>query len=481
MKLISNSAIYLSGSIASRLLSLLSLPFLTRALTPEEYGVIAILTMVGVFACSLISIGLGTSIGEVYFREQGRQHRNSAISTGFAIIFLSHFLFVVLAWPLASAIGGGLFHVGEYTYVTAMMLIGQVIQNLVFPLQLKIQFEERAKVAALAMIFSSVVSVGFALFLVVVEKRGLPGYAEAMVLGAVIQVFIYLGLARIDFFCARLFMAKELIHKGWPMILSFVFLFVMQYGVRLPIEWFGGLEVLGLYQIGANLAAPMGMVTTAFVNAWTPYALGFSGKSNEAMHSLAKTTRLYVAFVGAIVIFVFLVSPWMAQLLVAEKYYESYHVIGLSALWHYYSSIFLLLLPPVYFANEVARTVVRVQAFTVLLFVSISIPLIKLSPLVGAGISVALAGLTLVFSQLFWNKVLMLSKYVQIEYDKWTYLWIVFVGIGGATVLGLDFFVGHGVSIVAAFLMIALLLKQEWRSVNADQWQYIRNKVFGER
>lgn len=480
MKLFSNSAIYFSGSIASRLLSLLSLPFLTKVLTPEEYGVIAMLIMVGVFACSLLNMGLGTSIGEVYFREKGREHRSSAISTGFTIILLSHFLFVVLAWPLASMIEKVLFHKNEYTYAIEMMLIGQLIQNLAFPLQLKIQFEERAKVAAIAMTLSSVISVGLTIFLVVVMQRGLSGYAEAMVAGAIVQVFIYLGLSRIDFTRIKRSMARELVHKGWPMILSFVFLFIMQYGVRLPIEWFGGLEVLGLYQIGASLAAPMGMVTSAFVSAWTPYALGFADKPNEASRALAAATRLYVVSVGAIVILVFLVSPWMARLLVAEKYYESYQVIGLSALWHYYSSIFMLLLPPVYFANEVARTVVRVQAFTVLVFIAISIPLIKFAPLVGAGGAVALTGLALVFFQLLWNKALMSERYIQIGYDTWTYLWIVFIGLGGVIVLALDIFMGHGVSVVAAILMLALLLKAGGAMISASQFQFIR-KVLGER
>lgn len=480
MKLISNSVIYFSGSIASRLLSLLSLPFLTRALTPEEYGVIAMLIMVGVFACSLLSMGLGTSIGEVYFREQGRQHRSSVISTGFIIVLLSHSLFGVLAWPLAGTIGKILFHKDEHAYVITMLLTGQLAQNFVFPLQLKIQFEERAKVAALAMILSSVISIGLTLFLVVAEQRGLPGYAEAMFAGAIVQVFIYLGLSHIDFTCIRRSMAKELVHKGWPMILSFVFLFIMQYGVRLPIEWFGGLEVLGLYQIGASLAAPMGMVTSAFVNAWTPYALGFADKPSEASRALAVTTRLYVVLVGAIVILVFLASPWMAKLLVAEKYYESYQVIGLSALWHYYSSIFLLLLPPVYFANEVARAVVRVQAITVLVFVVISVPLIKFAPLIGAGAAVALAGFILVFFQLLWNRVLMSSKYVQIEYDRWTYLWMVFIGLGGVILLTLDLFMGHGASIVAAILMLALLFRAVWGMTSAGQFQFIRN-VLGKR
>lgn len=482
MKLLSNSAIYLSGSIVSRLLSLLSLPFLTQVLTPAEYGVIAMLTMVGIFACSIFSMGLGTSIGEVYFREQDNQRRRAVIATGFLIILLSHALFVALALPLGGQIGEFFLHSDKYAYVTVMMLTGQLAQNVVFPLQLKMQFEERARIAALAMIFSSSVSVGLALLFVVVEQRGLSGYAEATVVGAVIQALTYLGLARVDFSNVRLSLIKELIRKGWPMILSFLFLFVMQYGVRLPIEWFGGLEVLGLYQIGASLAAPMGMITSAFVNAWTPYALGFASKPNEASHSLAAATRLYVILVGVMVLIIFMISPWAAQLLVADEYYESYYVIGLGALWYYYSSIFSLLLPPVYFAGEVSRTVVRTQAVTVVFFVGIGIPLIQFSPLVGAAVSIALAGLILVCVQLFWNKVLMSSRYVQIKYDSSMYFSMVLIGLGGVAILSLDFFIGRGTSVAAGALMVALLLRIGWVAANADQkFRLIQFKIFGEK
>lgn len=480
VKLLSNSAIYLVGSIASRLLSLLSLPFLTEALSPEEYGVIAILTMAGVLVCALLSMGLGTSIGEVYFREQGGRHRNTVISTGFLVILLSHLAFVAFVWPLAGMVGSMMFDGRDYSYIIAIMLAGQIIQNLAFPLQLKLQFEERAKASAMVMLFSSLITVGLTVYLVVVAGRGLSGYAEAMVAGGVAQLLICGGLARIEFRRLEWPMGRELVRRGCPMILSFVLMFVMQYGIRLPLEWFGGLEVLGLYQVGASLAAPIGMITSAFVSAWTPYALGFADKPDQVSPALATVTRLYVVVVGAGVMLVFLVAPWVAEWLAAERYRASYLVIGSSALWHYYSSIFLLLLPPVYFANEVAKTVVRIQFLAVLVFAVLCIPLVKLSPLVGAGAVMGLAGFALVVFQLLWNKVLMSERYIQIEYGAATYGWLVFVGLGGAAVLMLGMYLGHAVSAAASLIMVAVLLRAAWQMVGPDSFRLL-SRVLGRK
>lgn len=479
MRLLSNSAAYLVGSVASRLLTLISLPFLTRALTPEDYGVIGMLTMLGVFLCALLGMGLGTSIGEIYFRDQGMQHRYGVVASGFVAIAATHSLFALMAWPLSGLFSRMLFHTDAYASVTALMLIGQIVQHMAFPLQLKIQFEERARLASVAMTLSAFVSVGLILLFVVAWHRGLAGYAQAVVAGAVAQLFIYLALSRIDLFRARLSLVRELVRKGWPMILSFLLLFVVQYGIRLPIQWFGGLKAVGLYQIGASLAAPMGMATAAFVNAWTPYALGYADRPEQASTDLAKATRLYVIFVGAVVVLAFSLAPWVAQLLAAKQYYESYTVIGFCALWHYYLSIFLLLLPPVYFANEVARTVVRVQGFTVFLFACLCIPVIMVSPLMGAGAALALAGLILIVTQLYWNKRKMVSTYVQIDYGRPMYALIGLIGLGGGLLLALDALAGRNIAAVAGLVSAALLLGRGLSTASVGlEWRRMRSGLY---
>lgn len=460
MKLLSNSALYFCGSIVSKLLTLVSLPFLTATLAPEEYGVIAILVMIGVFSSSILSLGLGTSIGEIYYNKQNPDHKDAVITSGFLVLLGTHIFYCLLVVSTGNYISELAFDVQDYAYVSVLMLIGQAIQNLAFPLQLKVQFEERFKVAALAMILASSGSVGLTLFLVVAMDRGLNGYAEGMFIGACLQLLIFLLVSHMKLVARSLSIAYQLIHKGWAMIFSFLFLFLIQYGVRLPIEWFGGLKVLGVYLIGVSLAAPLGMITTAFVNAWTPYALSYSDRPNEASEPLAVATRIYIITIGILVVLTFMLAPVMASVLVADRYYESYYIIGLSALWHYFSSIFLLLLPPVYFAGEVSRTVVRVQGFTVFVFMLISIPLIMSAPLLGAAASVALAGFVLVFAQLFWNKRLRASQYTQIHYDKLTLLLIAIIPLAGIFILLMGSWFEHSwISTLAGCMIIVILLK----------------------
>lgn len=460
MKLLSNSAIYFSGSVASKLLSLLSLPFLTAVLTPTEYGVIALLFMIGVFASSLLSLGLGTSIGEIYYTDRREMHRSSVITSGFYVVLSTHLLYCLLVFAFNGEISRMVYDVEEFAYVTLTMLLAQALQNVVFPLQMKIQFEERFGVAAAAMVLSSSLSVGLTLYLVVALGRGLDGYGEGMLLGALLQLLVYLLLSRIQPRAGVMVMAMRLIHKGWAMILSFIFLFVIQYGVRFPVEWFGGLEVLGLYMIGVSLAAPLGMITTAFVNAWTPYALGFSDRQFEAPEPLANATRIYVVAMGILVVLVFITAPLIATVLAAEKYYQSYYIIGLSALWHYFSSIFLLLLPPVYFACDVSKAVIRVQAFTVFVFLFVCIPLTMAFPLMGAAFAVAIGGLVLVCTQFYWNKKIKADQYVQIRYDKTTQFLIVLIPFAGLMVLMIDMLLQqYWLAVLAGLIVEGILLK----------------------
>lgn len=62
-RLLASTAIYGLGAMASRLVTLLLLPVFTAHLVPADYGVVAMLTVVGGFVAPIFTLGLGSSIG----------------------------------------------------------------------------------------------------------------------------------------------------------------------------------------------------------------------------------------------------------------------------------------------------------------------------------------------------------------------------------------------------------------------------------
>ena len=62
--------IYLSGKLAVKGLALISLPIMTRLLSPEDYGILNIFATYGSMALILFSLNLTASIGRYYHEKK---------------------------------------------------------------------------------------------------------------------------------------------------------------------------------------------------------------------------------------------------------------------------------------------------------------------------------------------------------------------------------------------------------------------------
>ncbi len=472
MRLLTNSLIYVGGAAVSRLFALLALPLLTAKLSPSEYGMIGMLLMVGAFVSAVLGMGLGTSIGELYFSRKEQEFRNRVVTSGWYVVLVLHVFGGFFLWGASEQISRFLFGDSAYSEVTAYMLIAQLIQHVIFPLHIKMQFEERARRAVFAMVLSVFLTTVLTLWWVVVLDGGVRGYAEALVYGAAVQLMIYMVLARPVWQRSDRQVAMELIRSGWPMVFSFLILFVIQQGARLPLAWFAGMGDVGLFQVGVSLAAPFGMLTSAFISAWTPHALNYADRHEQAITHLARITRLYVAGMGVLVLVGFMLAPWIVHVLTAQAFQEAWLVVGPVILWHFYLSVFQMLLPPVYFAGEVARSVVRTQSMAAVFFVMVSGPLIQWMSLAGAGLVMALTGGVLILAQMYWNRRWRAGTYLQIAYPRSVYIMLILVGLAGGLIMTLQACLDGIILIVGEVaVLVGILGYSLWSIGSQYQWR----------
>ena len=85
-RLAKGSLIYGIGSMLQRFMGILLLPFFTRVLTPEDYGAISLVSLVGVAMSGLLTLGTGNSLGLLYFREKDISKRPTIIWTNLVLM-----------------------------------------------------------------------------------------------------------------------------------------------------------------------------------------------------------------------------------------------------------------------------------------------------------------------------------------------------------------------------------------------------------
>ena len=461
--LLSGSLIYGLGGVLSKVIPLLLLPLYTAHLAPADYGVVSLLQLSGSFLSSVLTFGFGTSVGVLYFPENSESGRERIIASAFWVLLISAFAMAGSVILLAPGIGQLLFDSAVYTTHVALAGAATALSMIAQPLQLRLQFAQRPVQYVAATLSSVVVTAGVGVAAVIWGEMGALGLVWAWVVGQASLVIVLSIPNRSIFHLAWVRnVVRELLRNGWPMIPSFFFLFVIQEGVRYPLQWFVGLEAVGVYAIGASLGMGLGVFTNAFISAWTPFALSYASDATRAPAVLGRVTYAYIVVFGLAVVAAFYFAYPVVYLLVEPRFFGAAPVVGLCAGASYFSALFLMLLPPAYFARE-PQCVTRVQALSAVVASVLAAMLIPRFGAVGAGLAVVLSTLSMAVFQYLWNVVMRRDAYVQIIYPRTRIvLYLLFVaGLGLAAWPMMNAFHGRewsvAVAVVASAAAVALI------------------------
>ena len=413
-RLLAGSVIYSLGGMANRLVSLLLLPLFTAYMAPSDYGVVAMLIAVGGILSPVFSLGLGSSIGIVYFNTRDSSERQAIMWSAGIVLLSSSVLLVFVGWMLRHSLSRIVLGDDGYGVHTALAIATTAIGVVAMPWQLKLQFEERATAFVITSFCCLAATMGASLWFVVGRNLGALGALSGSLVGQVVGTFILFLIATSKPSAKDLGRwVRALLRHGLPMIPGFFFLFLMQQWVRWPLEWYHGLDAVGVYSVGSSLGSALGILTGAFISAWTPYALSYSDRQDEAVHILGRITFYFIAGFCFVTSLFFLFAEPLVRIFTQPAFYGASQVVGLSAVAQFVSALFLMLLPPLYFAQR-ADNVVATQAVATAIMFLLAEFLVPMFGVLGAALTVVLGFVSLVIVQ--WI-ALRFMPVLRIQYD----------------------------------------------------------------
>jgi O-antigen/teichoic acid export membrane protein len=390
-RLLGGSVVYGLGGVASRIVVLLLLPVLTAYLAPAEYGVVAMLTVVGAFIAPVFTLGLGSSIGIAYFNVTDPGERRAIVWSAGVLLFASGTLLAGVGWILRDPLGELVLGERGYGVQTAIAMGTTALGVAAMPWQLKLQFEERATTFVAASFAGLAATLGATLWLVAELRLGATGALLGALAGqAVGTLFMFLAAAKNPSLTSPGRWVGELLRHGLPLVPSFFLVFLLQQWARWPLGWHHGLDAVGIYSVGASLGAALSVLSGAFLAAWTPFALSYADRQPEAAEVLGNATLYYIAGFGFLCLLFFLFAVPLVQLFAQPAFAGAASVVGLSAAAHFFSALFLMLLPPLYFAKRVG-SVLLTQAIATVAMLLLADAMIPRFGVVGAG-AVTMAG-----------------------------------------------------------------------------------------
>lgn len=326
-KLFSHTIIYGLGNSGNRLVGFFLLPIYSRYLTPEDYGVLALVSMFGEILFILTNMGQNTAIFRTYFQHDDPQDRETVITTSLWLILTLSFPIGLLALLLAKPLGSILTGSPAYT-VWLMLGIGGVafrtLQRMPFAV---LRAREESRRYALWSFVRTIVGLVLAIIFVVGLHLGGRGILFSQLLTELLLCLCLLPLTLrgLTFRFSRQD-AQDMLGYGLYIVPSAFFSFLLQLSDRYFLKHYTSLHTVGLYSLGYRLGEILSFPMQAFQLAWPQFLFGHH-KSPEAPALYARVSTYFVAVIGFLWLAVSLLAEEAVKILAHPSFHEAYHVV----------------------------------------------------------------------------------------------------------------------------------------------------------
>jgi O-antigen/teichoic acid export membrane protein len=330
-QILKDFAVYGTGEILARAVSLLTLPIYTRIFSPDDYGVLSyVLTLMGLVAAVLI-LGGDSAYARYFVEARTLEDRRRLTGTwiGFlAILGTMVTLFVLV--PSSGLVAGLSFGNSTWTWLVLVgfLAIPLGTVNAIFAVILRMEF--RPKAFTVLNLLSIGLSVGFGLFFVLGLHTGLVGIVSGTALAGVVMVVLRAWTVR-DLLRPRFDRAllRKLLAYGLPLVPTSLAFWVFLTSDRLVLGKLSTLEELGWYSVAVSLAGLLGLANSALASAWTPHGLHFyEADPDRASIQFGHIFTYVLAGMGFLCVGVTAFAPELLRILSGPAFYRAAAGVG---------------------------------------------------------------------------------------------------------------------------------------------------------
>lgn len=316
-----DSVLFLIGNLANRMLSVLLIPMYTRYITPDLYGKLELMGVIGEILTILLTFGLGGALYRYYY-DLEESERSRFVGTGVLISCLMSVPIVIILSINFDLYGELLFKFdqdNELFYLVLwkipFSLIGAYLSAFM------ILLGQARKFVILSLISTTIALLLNILFIAWLEL-GIKGLLVANLISAILQIVMYYIPLR-DYIIvkfARIYVMMQL-RFGTPLIIAGISSWIMSSANRFFLQEFSTLREIGLYSLAQKFAVTLQFtLITPIVQAWSRSAFEHQNSPDLDMMS-SRMMRLYVSSVLLLGVLSSLALPTILTILTTPEYY----------------------------------------------------------------------------------------------------------------------------------------------------------------
>ena len=396
-RLFRHMSIYGLGDIMGRSISFLLIPLYTNYLSRSEYGIMALVYVFIGFINVLYFMGLNTAFLRFFIAEKNGEGRKTVFSTTVLFLACTSFLGSVCLWFASPAVAALFFGNSLYAvYVRFMALILFVDTVAQFPL-LTLRALEKSKRYAAITVARFAITVGFNLYFVLLLRKGVEGVLLSNLLAS-LSVFVLLIPIALRYLrrTVSLPLLKSLLRFGLPLIPAVLCVLAIDLSDRYILEYFAGLEQVGVYSLGYRLGMIMTLFVTAFRVAWPPFFLSVSAQK-DAKNIYARVLTYFLVTGVVLFLGVTLYLRIVLHLFVGEEYWVASPIVPVILLSYLFYGVYVNFIVGVYITKK-TKPIPYVTGFAAIVNIVFNLILIPKFGMMGAAVATLLAYISMAFS-----------------------------------------------------------------------------------
>ena len=381
------SGLYTTFSIINASIPFLLLPVLTRYLSPEDYGIIAmfgiLVSIVGLFT----GLSVHGAINRAYFEKDidfKEYVANCIYILGLSSLFTLIIVFIIKEY------------IYKFTGVPESWILIAVLvsffQFLILSNLVIHQAKLEAKKYGFIQLGQGLLNATLTIFLVVLMNMKWEGRLLAQLLSVIVfGIFSFIVIAKFwSKWKLNIEYIKHALKFGVPLIPHTIGGILMVMTDRFIINNLLGTKEVGIYTAGLQIGMIIGLLADSFNKAWAPWLFNKLNENNyETKIKIVKFTYAYFIGILTIALILGFSSPYIVSIIFGEDFYSAKDVILWIALGYAFNGMYYMVTNYIFYTYK-TYILTWITMFAGTLNIPITFLLVKLNGITGAGQSYTL-------------------------------------------------------------------------------------------
>lgn len=400
LPILRQAGIYTIANAINSAIPLLLLPILTRYLTPHEYGLVSMFTVVTIFVSAIAGFGTHGAITREFYHREPKEFAEF-VGTCIVILLVSAFGILLLITIFRHELHGMTGIPEHWMAVPVLMAVSQLLSSIGLVIW---QVRGLPVIYGAFQIGMSLLNASLSLLLIVgldfTWEGRVIGQLGGLIFGSAISAAVLVREGWISLRFRRKY-ARPALRYGFPMVFHALGAASVVMADKMLIANFVSLAETGLYVVAGQIAMAITFVADSFNRAYAPWLFQRLREGNPAsLRRIVIGTYCYFALVLLLAGLLALVAPFIINIVVGPKFALAHQYVLWLGLAAAFGGMYYMVTLYIQFSGKTERL-----AAVTLIVGTINIPLtyllLKAEGGIGAAHATALSQL-IIFLATWW-------------------------------------------------------------------------------